>query len=210
MSYRDLVCPWNRPDVEFQVLEVEVVACIQPQTDLLCLPGCGKVRRDCLLRPQWILFGISGGVQLDPVGTAGRGTLDHGGIGIDEYGGADALRSELLAHVGEKVPVRERVPAGVGSDGIVGVRHQGDLVRNHFAHEVDKTWNRISLYVEFGLYSRPDFPDIGISYVPFVRPGMDCDALGSEILAVSRRLFDVWHVPAAGIPYGRNLVDVDT
>jgi hypothetical protein len=53
---------------------------------------------------------------------------------------------------------------------------------------------------------RSDLADIGIPDMPFIRPGMYGNALGSELLATHSGFQDIRNIPPAGIPNCCNFV----
>ena len=144
------------------------------------------------------------------MGSAGGGAAGHGGIRVYKYRGTDALGLEGAAQLCEQFLIFHGVPAGVGGEGVVTVRHQGHLVRHHFQHQVYKTgYGGIAFNIEFRLQEGTDGPYVGIADVALVGPGMYGYALGPEGLAIEGSLGYIRHVSTPGIADGSYLIYID-
>ena len=108
----------------------------------------------------------------------------------------------------QEVLVLQRVPAGVGGDGVVGVGDQGHLVGDDFVHEVHEGRDRIAFDIEFGRDQGADDPHVAVADVALVGARMDGDAFRPETLAVKGRFGYVGQVAAARIAQGRYLIDI--
>ena len=116
---------------------------------------------------------------------------------------------EEPAHFAQEGAVTDGVPSGIGGDGIAGIRYQGHLVGNDLQHELaERLRAGVAFYVEFSLEQRTDSPYVAVADVPFIGPGMDGDALGSELFAVQGGGGHVRHICAARIAQRGYLVDV--
>jgi hypothetical protein len=104
--------------------------------------------------------------------------------------------------------VRQRIPSGVGGNGIRGIRHQSNLVGYHLKDQIDEFRDRVSLDIELGLDHFFQIAGILIPDMPFVRPGVDGDSLSAKGLDIADHFHKVGHIPAPGIPKGCNFVHI--
>ena len=102
-----------------------------------------------------------------------------------------------------------RVPAGVGSQRVGRVGHQGHLGGLHRRDELDKRLGGVSLDVELGGQHGTQRIHVGIADVPFIGAGVHRDAFRAEAFAVQRHLHHVGHIAAPGIAQGGHFVDID-
>ena len=156
----DLVRPRDCPDEIFEVLKVQVMPGVQTQSKFLYSHCRLKLRLYGLFPPGGIFSRIISGVKFHTVAAAGLGSFRHSGRWVYEYGRADPFFLEPCADVRQKPFVGDGVPACVGCDGVVGVRHKSDLVRDNLKDEIHETRDRIAFDVELCRHGRPDGPDV--------------------------------------------------
>ena len=93
----------------------------------------------------------------------------------------------------------------------MAVRHQRNLVRDHFQHKVHETLHGgVALNVEFRLDGGADLPDIGVPYVAFVRAWMHRNAFCAEFLTADGGQRNVRNGATARIADGGNFIDIYT
>ena len=208
MADGDFVRPGDCLHKKCQILKGKVMAGVEAKAKFARGLRGFQISGYCGLRPGFVFFGISRGVEFNPVGPAGLCAFSHFGNRVDEDAYAYPFFLETGYHIGQEVLVPYGVPAGVGGDGVVGVRYQGYLVWNHFQDKVRERGDRVALDVEFGGDEGADFPYIGISDVPFVGPRVNGYALGAEAFAAYGGLCNVGDVPATGVAYSGDFIDI--
>ena len=90
------------------------------------------------------------------------------------------------------------------------VGHQRHLRRHHLHHQLHERVERIALYVELRRHHPLEFPHVAITDMTFIGARMYRDALRSESLYASCRLYHVGEITSARIAYYGNLVYIYT
>ncbi len=210
MADRHLVEPRNALGEITQVVQIEVVAAVEPQPRAARLLGRRHVGCYGPLAVGRILRGIGLGVELHTVGAALGGSGHHGGIGIDEDRHADAALAEPRHDVAQERAVADRVPSGVRGNGVGRVGHQRNLRRHHFAHQVGERRNGVALDIEFGGEHALERAHVVVADMTRIGARMHRDPLSAEALDVRGRAHHVGEVASARIAYHGNLIDINT
>ena len=210
MPDRNLVRPGNPLDEIAQILQIEVVARIEPQTATASLLSCPDIRLDRPFAPGGEIPGIGLGVQLHPVGSALHRPRNHLGDGIDENRNPDSPGLKFSGHLPQKIAVLHRIPSGIGGDGVLGIGHERHLRRTHFEHQFAERRDRITLDIELGRQHFLQVAHVRITDMAGVGTGMHRNPLRSEALAVQCRTYHVGKIAAARIAHHGDLIDVHT
>ena len=123
MPDRDLGEEGDRLREEAEVLEAEVVPCIESQSEgasVLSSLDEGGYSLGAICR---IVRGVGLGLELDAVGAKGRSSVEVLEIRPDEDRGAYAPSMELAEDLREEVTVTSYVPARITRQSIGGVGH---------------------------------------------------------------------------------------
>ena len=184
------------------------MARVQPQAHLRSGQGRFPEGGNRGFRVPAIVMGILFGVQFHPVRTRIAGSPDHFGIRVHKNGRPDTGTAEGFDHPLKEIPVGDGVPAGIGGNGVRGVRHQGHLVGPNFQYQIDKRRDGIALHVQFRGDHRLQVAGILITDMALVRARVDGDSLSPEDLDVPYGLHQVRQFSAAGIPQGGNFIHI--
>src|SRR5437660_1584518 len=114
-----------------EVRQVEIVPGVDAESERMRQTRSTGKHRERPARRFWAAFERSGirlGVELDAIGADGRGPLDGIGRRVDEQADANAARAQLLDDVGDPLPRRARLPAGLAGHLSRNYRHERALI----------------------------------------------------------------------------------
>jgi hypothetical protein len=123
MSDRDLGEEGDRLREEAEILQTEVVPCIESQSEGASVLSCldeGSYSLGAICR---IVRSVGLGIELDAVSAQGSGGIEVLEIRADEDRGAYAPSVELTEDLGEEVTVTSYVPARITRQSIGGIGH---------------------------------------------------------------------------------------
>ncbi len=103
-----------------------------------------------------------------------------------------------------------RIPTGIGCDGIVCIRHQRHLSRPYPLDEIDKFGSGVAFDVKFGTNPRLQIENIFLTNMPFVRTRMYCNSICAKQLTIYCNLADIGKISSPRIAQCCNLVNIYT
>lgn len=208
VTYRHLITPGNTLHEVAQIIQIQVVACIEPQTTLTRSLSSRNIGSNGRLAVGVIACGIRLGVELHTVGTTLLCTTHHLGIRIDKYRGANTLCAELVTYFGKKFAVGERIPASIRGDGIHGIRHESHLRGAHLADQLYKRRYRIALDIELGREHRSQIAHIRITDMSLIGTRMNGYSLTTKAFYIECRTHHIGQISATRIANNGYLVNV--
>lgn len=202
-----------------EVMEVEIVAGVDAQAELLGLVGGeGKLAVDFdeLVAGGFEGAGVGFGVKLDAIGAGFGDAADHVGVRVHEEADAAAEVFEALDDGFEAVEVGGDVPAMVGGEGVGVVGDEGALVGAGLGDDFEVVAEeRVAFDVEFAadvggfVEQQAQVVDVGGADVAAVGSGMDGDAVGADVEGEAGGFGDAGDLAEAGIAEQGDFVDVD-
>ena len=90
------------------------------------------------------------------------------------------------------------------------IRHQGDLFRLHFQHQINEFLRRIALDIELGLDQGTERENVIVFYMTLIGSGMHSYALRPESLAIASEFLHIGDILAACIAQRSHFVDINT
>jgi hypothetical protein len=206
----DLVEVGDVAEEVLQVLQVEVVACVDAEAQFVCADGGFEIGGDGFFGAGGIFVGIGFCVELDAIGAGGGGAFDHSDDGVDEEAGADTGFFKGGDDLGEVVFVADGVPAVVRGDLAQFVGYEGHLGWFGVEDQVyEFLFLGIAFDIEFGSDDLFDGVDVSVADMSFIGSGMDGDPIRAEFLGIYGGFDYIGIVATAAIAQGREFVDVD-
>ena len=210
MSDRYLCGPRESFDEGLEVLEVQVMACIHTETQLMRFLRGGTVhlyRALGILREQ---LRVRPRIELNAVSTRAQGIFYHYGIGIHEDTHTHPIGVQLVHNAFEEMQVTARVPTMVGGQLRRIIRHELDLRRMHISHQRHELIRRVALYVQLRRHHRLQLIHIFLADMPLVGTGMHGNALRTEQLTIHCKTLYIRQITATSIAQRCHFVDIYT
>ena len=148
MTDRNLIQPGYVCIEIIQILQTQVMAGIQSQSQASCHLGCFHERSHRSFPSFRESRSIGLGIEFYAIRTGFGCIFYHFHVGRHEYGCTDTCIIECIQHLGQELQIVFRVPPRIGGQLRRTIRHQCHLMRFHLQHQVDKFGCGIPFYIE--------------------------------------------------------------
>lgn len=206
---RDFIEIGKRLDEISEIIEIEVVAGVDTESNLASRARSLDVRSDGSLGVGGKEVGVGLCVKLDPVGADGSRGGNIGGVGVDENARANASVAETVDDGRKQVGISLDIPTLVRCESVRSVGHEGDLSGMDFDHQIEEFGRRIALDIELAFDKRTQTIYVVVPDMALVGPRMYGDTVGPESFAFESKLLEIGDILTASVAERGNLIYID-
>lgn len=194
---------------ELQVVQVQIVACIDPQSAFMGQLSSGNKGFNGFVWVAEKMLGIGACEQFDAVRPRLCSPLDQIGFRAEEQAGAYPLRAEIRQNLPQKLLMLQGIPTSIRCQYARRVWHERDLFWTNLEHELNEIFRGIPFDIELCGHRYPKFSDVFKGDVSSVGAGMDRDAIRPPLLQPLGGRDRTREFSPSRISEGRDFVDVD-